>query len=252
MFATLHGMFDYRETLYSNYFNDHSGRGHENDEANRFNTQKRYFRREILPLLDVGKKASIVDLGCGTGSLVSMLQDEGFEDVRGVDVSEGQLKVAEKMGVKGLVKDDITQFLEKNPDQFDLITGIDIIEHLSKDELVKLLKVIQKALKPDGQVVFRTPNADAPLTSVYGRADFTHETHLNKSSAIQVMRAVGYHKIHVGPGLVFIENPLKELLRKFAWKMVLFRLKFMLFASGRTWHEVEFTPNILIRANRIS
>lgn len=243
-------MFDYRETLYSNYFNNHSGRGFENNAQERFNTQKRYFRREILPLLSLDANARIIDLGCGTGSLLSMLQEAGFTNVAGVDVSDAQLEVARQMGVHEVVKADINGYLRSHREMFDAITGIDIIEHLSKDELVALLKDVMEALKPGGCAVFRTPNADAPLSTLFGRGDFTHETHLNKSSAIQLMRSVGFVNVKVTSGLIFIENPLKEWIRKVIWACTRFRLKWMLFGSGRTWHEVEFGPNILIRVEK--
>lgn len=243
-------MFDYRETLYSNYFNNHSGRGFENNEQERFDTQKRYFRREILPLIQGDKGMRIIDLGCGTGSLISMLQDSGYTNVTGLDVSEDQLNVARKMGVKDVVKEDIRGYLISHVSSFDVITGIDIIEHLSKDELVDLLKDVKAALKPGGYAIFRTPNADAPLSTLFSRGDFTHETHLNKSSAIQVMGAVGFTKVDVVSGLIFIESKLKEPVRRFLWSCMKMWLKLMLFASGRTWHEVEFGPNIIIVAQR--
>ena len=44
-----------------------------------------------------------------------------------------------------------------------------------------------------------------------------------------------------------IKNPAKELVRKFLWFFVVLKLKSQLFASGRTWHQLVFTPNIVIK-----
>lgn len=39
------------------------------------------------------------------------------------------------------------------PSKFDAILGMDIIEHFGKDELVDLLLLAQKALKPNGYML---------------------------------------------------------------------------------------------------
>lgn len=215
-----------------------------------FDQQIRYFKREIIPHLPKNKDAAILDLGCGTGSMLGALKSEGYTNILGIDVSEDQIRVAAEMGVTETIQGDIHDHLLEQREAYDVIIGIDIIEHFSKDELVHLLDLVKNALKPGGKVVFRTPNMDSPLASVYAHADFTHECLLNKSSAIQVMQAIGFKNVNVTAGLVFIENPLKEIVRKLVWACWKFRLKLMLFGSGRTWHEVVFEPNILIQGEK--
>ena len=50
---------------------------------------------------------------------------------------------------------------------------MDIIEHFTKNELVELLSLIKNKLNPGGKAIFRTPNLDAPLTTVFANGDFT-------------------------------------------------------------------------------
>ena len=139
----------------------------------------------------------------------------------------------------------------KGDDSRDIIVGIDIIEHFSKDEVMELLAACKRHLKPGGTVLFRTPNMDAPLSSVYAHADFSHELFLNKSSALQLFRAAGFDQVEVFPSLIYNQSAPKELARKMLWSWILFKKKLMLFASGRTWAQVVFSPNLIIRAKRV-
>lgn len=250
MFAILKAMFDYRKVLYRNYYTEHSSRVRLEGIKSGFDQQVRYFKREIIPLLNSDKSIKILDLGCGTGSLLGALKSSGYTDILGIDISEDQIRVAAEVGVVETVQGDILQHLREHSNTYDAITGIDIIEHFSKDELVELLDLINGALKTGGQAIFRTPNMDSPLSSVYAHADFTHECFLNKSSALQVMQAVGFQNVEVMPGLVFIENPIKEIARKLLWAWKKTSAKITLFASGRTWHDVVFEPNILISVKK--
>jgi 2-polyprenyl-3-methyl-5-hydroxy-6-metoxy-1,4-benzoquinol methylase len=242
-------MFNYRKILYRNYYTEHSSRVRMEGIKKGFDQQVRYFKKEMLPIIPSDKSIQILDLGCGTGSLVATLKSDGYNNVLGIDISKDQIEVAAQMGVTDTVNGDLLEHLAQHQGKYDLITGIDIIEHFSKDELVELLKLVKTALKLGGKTLFRTPNMDSPMSSVFAHADFTHECFLNKSSAIQVMLAVGFKGVTVLPGLVFIENPIKEIVRKIIWGTHKFCLKLTLFATGRTWHEVVFEPNILILAS---
>jgi SAM-dependent methyltransferase len=139
-------------------------------------------------------------------------------------------------------------FIKNSGEQFDVITGTDIIEHFTKDELVELLQTIQSKLKPGGKAIFRTPNLDAPFASIFANGDFTHENYLNASSAQQVHLACGFNKVNVYPSKMNIQNPIKEILRKCIAAPVFLSYKLSIFASGRSTQNVLFSPNMIIVA----
>jgi cyclopropane fatty-acyl-phospholipid synthase-like methyltransferase len=129
-----------------------------------------------------------------------------------------------------------------------LIVGLDIIEHFTKNELIDFLLNVKKCLNPGGKAIFRTPNMDAPQTSVYAYGDISHEVFLNKSSALQVTSAVGFKKVEVFGGLVRNTNPIKEVIRRIGWWKYKTFKKTVLFFTARTWHNVVFEPNLIIVA----
>lgn len=244
-------MFDYRKTLYQNYYSNHAGVSGEAAQRVHFEQQKRYFIREFAPLLPIDQRSKILDIGCGSGSFLKGMNELGYPDTTGIDLSPEQVAKAAEFGVANVSQSDAASFLSQHEAGFDLITAIDLIEHLSKDELILFLQSVRKALKPGGGVIFRTPNMDAPQASVFAFADFTHEVFLNKSSALQLMASCGFSAVEVHPSYIFIENPVKEIFRKLLWfKLKLFK-KASLFATARTWHDVVFTPNIVITGKSV-
>ena len=244
-------MYNYRKTLYQNYYSIHSGTTDISAQKTHFDQQVRYFVREFSTIVNAPKNAKVLDIGCGTGSLIQALNEMGYENTQGIDLSQEQVAMANNFGVKGVVEMDAKDFLHDKEEEFDIIFAVDLIEHLGKDELVEFLKMVRGALKPGGQVIFRTPNMDTPFASVFAFADFTHEIFLNKSSATQLLQSCGFQDVHVSEGIVFIENPMKEFFRFMGWGVTKILLKMQLFFTARTWDEVVFTPNIVIIGKKI-
>lgn len=243
-------MYQYRETLYKNYYSTHSGKIDQSVQLQHFKQQVRYFVREFEHLMPTDKQVQILDIGCGTGSLIKALNQLGYANTVGVDLSEEQVKMASTFGVDGIQHGDVREYLKDKQGTYDVIFAVDLIEHLGKDELVEFLAMVNAGLKPGGSVIFRTPNMDAPLSAVFAFADFTHEVFLNKSSAKQLLESCGYQSVRITEGIVYIENPVKEIVRKVGWVLTKMCLKAQLFFSARTWDEVVFSPNIVITGKK--
>lgn len=239
-------MLQYRDTIYNNYFTNQVNK-QARDYEGMLAEQASHNSAELIQLLPSNKDIKIVDLGCGFGTFVKPAIDAGYTDVTGYDISQEQVDVAHKLGLTTVHHASIEDYFAKG-EKVDVIVGLDIIEHFTKDELIAFLLNVKKCLNPGGKAIFRTPNMDAPQTSVYAYGDISHEVFLNKSSALQVMSAVGFGSTLVLGGLLRNTHPLKELIRSIGWwKYKTFR-KIVLFASARTWHNVVFEPNLLIIA----
>lgn len=238
---------EYRKVLYVNYHTTQSGRASLTSAEALFLREKRQFESEILPLLQsVSKSARIFDMGCGSGSFLKGLKEAGYTNVIGMDLSEEQVTMAHNFGVSEVVLGDAMQFFRSSEEQFDIITGMDIIEHFTKDELVELLQLIQSKLEKGGMAIFRTPNMDAPIATAFALGDFTHENYLNASSAEQVMLSCGFVYVNVKPSFMRVNGFLKDGLRGIFYRILSLRLKLQLFATARSTQKVLFTPNLLI------
>jgi SAM-dependent methyltransferase len=94
----------------------------------------------------------ILDVGCGTGANLEMLSQ--FGRAEGVDVSAEALEFCRERGLRQ-VKQGAAEALPYEKDSFDLVTGLDVVEHLDDD--VAGLKEMRRVLRPGGEVVLFVP-----------------------------------------------------------------------------------------------
>jgi len=234
----------YRESLYSNYFKD---RYNEKTIKKKLALDLVHLEKEILPLLPTNKRSVVLDLGCGHGNLMMLLMHKGFTDVYGIDISLDQIRMANELGLANAMHGDILQYLSNNSEKFDVILGIDIVEHLKKGELTGLMKEIYIALKPNGVAVFRTPNADGIGNTVFSAGDFTHENILNGFSAEQICLSAGFNNVQVLKSYIHNPKPIQELIRKLLWTFFTFNTRLKIFAAGISNKKVLLTPNLLFK-----
>lgn len=244
--ANLH---TYRKQLYSNYYTNQAGRNVKEELQQKFDQEVQQFKMDIIPHLPEDKTLKILDIGCGTGSLIAGLKEAGFKNIKGIDISEEQVSIAHQLGVTEVQQSDIHNYFSKTEESYDLICGMDIIEHFDKDELVELIILLKSRLQSNGKLLFRTPNLDAPQGTYFAYGDFTHECFLNKSSAMQLMLALGFTKVRVSPSVIKSKNFFVNWIRLFFWKAICLKQKIVLAASGRSSRDIIFTPNIIISAS---
>src|ERR1700693_4904566 len=80
---------------------------------------------------DIGKlRPRILDVGCGTGANLQMLSQFGAAE--GVDVSTEALDFCRARGL-AKVKQGAAENLPFEDASFDLVTGLDVVEHLDDD-----------------------------------------------------------------------------------------------------------------------
>ncbi len=173
-----------RDRLYEAYASQHAGRGA--GEATGL-----VFRRDIRPLLPPPEVGPVVDLGCGRGELVRLLQAEGF-DAEGIDISPEQVALAHAAGVTRVREGDFRTVLAAHPAHYAAITATDLLEHLTKPEVLRTFDDVAAALAPGGVFVGRVPNAVSPLGGHIQAGDFTHQTSFTARSIRQLAAAAGF------------------------------------------------------------
>lgn len=137
------------------------------------------YRRKFHPIYDFRvwyiskflKPENLLDVGCGVGLIVSKLRERGIEAF-GIDVSRAAiLKVPTKFK-KYCFLGDIRR-LEFNDKSFDVVSCIDVLEHITKDDL-------ERAIYECGRVAKRAVYFD--ITSLedifFIHSDPTHVTKL--------------------------------------------------------------------------
>lgn len=130
---------------------------------------KRYGKVFLKPQEDMPRVAKefkknkvkkILDLGCGTGRHVVYLAKQGFK-VQGLDISEEGLKQTKKwLKIDKLQANlkigSIYSKLPYNNGTFDAIISTSVIHHAKIKKIRKLIKEMERILKPGGQIFIIT------------------------------------------------------------------------------------------------
>jgi len=94
----------------------------------------------------------VLDLGCGPGNLLDFLVPHG--DTYGSDFSADALRFCTARGYRRLFRADFHQ-LPLMSDSFDLVTSIDVLEHLQDDR--RAVSELHRILRPAGLLVVSVP-----------------------------------------------------------------------------------------------
>ena len=98
------------------------------------------------------RKLNILDVGCGTGANLELLGQ--FGEAQGVDVSSDALAFCRQRGLDQ-VKQGQAEALPYADGSFDLVTGLDVVEHLDDD--LAGLKEMRRVLRPGGRALMFVP-----------------------------------------------------------------------------------------------
>ena len=106
-----------------------------------------------------------LDVGCGGGLASEGLAERGAESVLGIDLSEELLQVA-RLHAAGTRLDNLDYELtdaevlaETRPGQFDLVTCMEVLEHVPDPGA--LVQTLGRLVAPGGDVIFATLNRTA-------------------------------------------------------------------------------------------
>lgn len=219
---------NYRERVYAEYattFKD-SNLVFDRAAAQRWGMPYRRYLRDWLPR---EKDAAIVDVACGNGMLLHLLNELGYSQISGVDISAQQVALARQV-TPNVSQGDAVAFLQAHQGAFDVIFAMDIIEHFDKEEVLVFLDAAVAALRPEGRLVLQTPNADSPMFNAVRYGDFTHENGFTPDGLARLLRLAGLsapHAREMGP----VVHGAPSLVRSLIWRCIRGGL--------RLWHLAE-------------
>lgn len=181
---------DYRRRIYAIYVSNFQDAKplFQRDAANRWGKGYDHYLRGWLP---ERKSAAVLEVACGRGWLLHFLKRRGYDNLTGVDISPEQVQLSKQV-IENVVEDNVLDFLESAKEQYDLIVGLDIIEHFHKDEALQFLDGCYRVLRPGGRLILQTPNAESPWGGMVMYGDFTHEVCFNANSLGRLLKLVGF------------------------------------------------------------
>jgi len=158
---------------------------------NRFRGPKEEVKGKLkvyIPILNTLKGKKALDLGCGRGEFLELLNEYGIEGV-GVDIETSMTDS------ENVVISDALEFLRKQKDKsFSLITAFHMIEHVDIDYLLLLIKEAKRVLDDEGFLIFETPNPEnLRVASEYFYLDPTHKRPVPKELLRFLLEYEGFY-----------------------------------------------------------
>jgi 2-polyprenyl-3-methyl-5-hydroxy-6-metoxy-1,4-benzoquinol methylase len=123
-----------------------------------------------------GTGGPVLDLGCGRGELVELLVSRGVP-VQGVEADAGLVDFCRSIYLDVRLADAALALDEAEDGSLGAVTLIQVVEHLTPQQLVDLVPLLASKVRPGGIVVAETVNATSPY--VYTRSFYLDPTHTN-------------------------------------------------------------------------
>lgn len=134
---------------------------------------------------EMKNRPRILDVGCGTGANLELLSQ--FGDAEGVDISTEALSFCRARGLQN-VRLGEAERLPFEDNSFNLVTGLDVVEHLDDD--LAGLQEMRRVLQPDGRILLFVP----AFMFLWGVQDdvSNHRRRYTLSQLKQVVRQAGF------------------------------------------------------------
>src|SRR3984957_18933784 len=230
-----------RDRLYEAYASQHSGTGC-------VSATRVIYRRDIRPLLPPPSAGAVLDIGCGSGLFVRCLLADGY-DAAGIDVSPEQVALANESGLGQVRLGDYCQLLAERPGELAAVTATDLLEHLTKPEVLATFDEVAAALRPGGRFIARVPNAVSPFGGPIRYGASAPETWFTARSVSQLAAAAGFGQVEV-TGCPPPAHGAASAVRATLWKPVSGLLKLVLAVETGAVRGHIVTQNLTFAASR--
>jgi 2-polyprenyl-3-methyl-5-hydroxy-6-metoxy-1,4-benzoquinol methylase len=139
----------------------------------------------------------VLDLGCGSGDLMALLVARGVT-CRGVDTDMESVASARTKGLDAELGDALEALAATEAASLGGLVLIQVVEHLTPQQLVELVALAAEKLRPGGALVAETVNPASLY--VYGHAlylDPTHTTPVHPAYLRFLCEEAGFRSVEV-------------------------------------------------------
>lgn len=155
------------------------------------------YLQPLLPLDPTAPAPAALDLGCGRGEWLELLQTAGFAP-HGVDLDDGMLAACHQLGLPAVQGDALVHLRALRDGTQAIVSGFHIAEHISFDDLQTLISQALRVLQPGGLLILETPN---PENITVGSCSFyldpTHQRPLPPKLLSFLPEHLGYARVKV-------------------------------------------------------
>ena len=150
---------------------------------------------DYLPLFEGA--SDVLDVGCGRGEFLDLLQERGI-GAHGIDINREMVEECRSRGLKAEVGDVLTHLDGLEDESLGGLFAAQVVEHMQPDYLVRFLNLAGRKLRPDTKIVLETINPSCwfAFFNAYIR-DITHARPLHPDTLKYLLAAAGFQRTSV-------------------------------------------------------
>jgi len=227
------------------YYNQVWDGGLARGKEQRGNLQTNLEFLEKTGILKEGEGQSILEIGCGIGTVVHTLTEEGYQAF-GTDISDKAIRYGKEKYPNTRLEVQKAEKIEFEDNSFDIVLSFDLFEHIA--EIDKHVGEVRRVLRPKGYYLFQTPNkySNATFETLAKKSFKWREFHPSLHSPGGLKRRMSKH----GFTTEFVKmNPINEF--------TLDKLRSKFGKLGEVFKHVNFThlplclqPNMYVIARK--
>jgi 2-polyprenyl-3-methyl-5-hydroxy-6-metoxy-1,4-benzoquinol methylase len=156
--------------------------------------------QNFLNQFEIKEDKSVIDIGCGDGYFLSLLQEAGFKNLVGINKNDEDIKNCSNYGLKDIRKTDMTFTGIK--ENFDALWCRHVLEHSPYPYLT--LHEFNRLVKMDGHAYIEVPEAEG---YVKHENNANHYSMLTKRNWVSLILRCGFDINKIQDIDLSIKNP---------------------------------------------
>jgi 2-polyprenyl-3-methyl-5-hydroxy-6-metoxy-1,4-benzoquinol methylase len=191
-----------------------------------YRVRRSVFLRQVRTLPVNFPEARVLDVGSGTGFWLQVWKALGVRSLTGLDLTQAAVaKLREKFSDVEMLQQDIAdpRALVKFQVQFDVISAIDVLYHITSDqEYEQAIRNIAALLKPKGYFVFSE--------NLIGRKPWREEHWVGRTRE-DILRALSLQRLRIQrrvPVFVCMNAPVaSSAVPRFLWRVAMAPVRYV-------------------------
>lgn len=147
-------------------------------------------------------KTNVLDLGCGRGEFLELLQENHIES-KGVDLYQDFVEYCNYKGLKAVCADVIDFLCQLPNESLGGIFSAQLVEHLQEKQIISLCNLAYQKIKKDSYIVIETPNPSS--LSIYMNSFYMDPSHIkpiHPKTMEYFLKEAGFKEIE----LIYVEQ----------------------------------------------
>lgn len=150
----------------------------------------------LIRFCGLPQNAQILDVGCGTGSVIQFLQKFGAPE--GIDISEEAVRFCQKRGISKVSVGNASSLPYKDK-SFDFVIASDLLEHIEDDVIA--IQQMHRVLKKGGFLIITVP-AHKFLWSEHDEA-LGHRRRYTRNELLTKLKTAGFEVERINYSVFF-------------------------------------------------